>query len=343
MTQNFQLYLKYANDVEKCDPIMAAACRQYYVQCYIDKTKSGGSQFVSNNTSSQINGIITRVEHAHKAAGLNPDQRKDRVIRYCTLMHNKIVDSLRTPGTDKQLLLEMLVTMMNFIQVLTIYGPLDPIWIKNCNSSFPSIDNDCEGIMEGLQKAIEKEKNEAVKAPEQKEAARLPLRELNEGTTSKPLGTNLKYEEHDNSFECTDEDTENKAHIDYEDSFESVYFDEPKPKRSELDTISKEEAKDGEKEVCPDVRVNNAELHEDVPDIEPHKPSSISISTKSEQAPSLNSMSVVPEGEDINDLNVIPMKFTVPEGNDLLGLIDKPIIKEIPPDDANDFKASKAF
>jgi len=351
MTQNFQIYLKYADDVEKCDPIMAAACRTYYVQCYVNQTKNEGSRVVSDNASTQLNWILDKIEKAHKASGLNNDQRKDRVIRYCTLAYNKIIDGLRTPGSDKVMLLEMLLTMVNFIQVLTIYGPLDSTWAKNCNSSFASIGEECKSIMEGLKKIMEKEKNEAIKPPERKQVVKLPLHELDEGTTSKPLGTNLKYEVFDDSFECTDEDTANKVNIDYEDSFDSVYFDEPRPKRPEQDTIPKEEEKNEEKKIDPNVKVNEVESHENKVDIKPHEPSSITAFTKSEQPPSLNSMAVVPDAEDINDVNVIPMDFTVPGGNDSLGFTDKYVIKEIPPDNLslNDLavpeesKASKVF
>jgi len=351
MTQNFQIYLKYADDVEKCDPIMAAACRYYYAQCYLEQTKSRGSHVVSDNTSVHINGILNKIENAHKVSRLNNDQRRDRVIHYCTLMYNKIVHELKTPGSDKVMLLEMLLTMINFIQVLTIYGPLDSTWVKNRNSSFTSIGEDCRIIMEGLKKKIKDEENEVIKPPEQNKVVKLPLDELDEGTTSKPLGTNLKYEEFDASFECTDEDTANKANIDYEDSFDSVYFDEPRPKRPEQDTIPKEEEKNEEKKINPTVEVNEVESHENKMDIKPHKPSNITAFTKSEQPPCLNSMAVVPDAEDINDVNVIPMDLTVPGGNDSLGFTEKYVIKEIPPDNLslNDLavpeesKASKVF
>eukprot|EP00826_Nyctotherus_ovalis_P026549 TRINITY_DN2072_c0_g1_i7.p1 TRINITY_DN2072_c0_g1~~TRINITY_DN2072_c0_g1_i7.p1 ORF type:complete len:176 (+),score=20.89 TRINITY_DN2072_c0_g1_i7:147-674(+) len=135
MTGDFQgteIYLKYADDVEKCDPIMAAACRFYYVQSFISQTKCGGSQIMSNQVSAYMNTIISNIEKTHKASGLTPEQRKARVNRYCTLMYNKIVDDIKTPGADKLQSLDRLTTMVNFIQVMTVFGPLEPVWVENC-------------------------------------------------------------------------------------------------------------------------------------------------------------------------------------------------------------------
>lgn len=158
-----------------------------------------------------------------------------------------------------------------------------------------------------LKKAIAQEGSKSVVgqsgATQGKDNIRLPLRELEEGTTSKPVGSNLKYEELDGSFACDKNDPGPcKANIDYEDSFDSVYFDEPRPKRLNdvQDIGSKEEEK---KERAGGLA----------------GPSNVSVSTKSEQG--LNSITMT-------------ANLNAPSSNDSLGPTDKPNIVENVPDDS---------
>lgn len=136
MTQEMRIYLNYADEVERCDPIMAAACRTYYVEYCISQKKREGSTIFSNKENAELEAVFRKIEAVNTNTGFNPEQRKQRAYVYCTRMYNKIVDSIKAPGFNKIQALDNLITLMNFIQVLTIFGPLEAIWVKNCKFAF---------------------------------------------------------------------------------------------------------------------------------------------------------------------------------------------------------------
>ena len=138
MTTNVQaddinIYLYYANDVEKADSVMALYCRMYYIDQYLKKKKEGGTSQLHDNESNYLSGILDNIQKTHKALNMTKEEKQERVFQYCSKMYTKIVKLLKESSSDRVRCLDMLCTMINFIKILTIFGPLNAEWSKKCS------------------------------------------------------------------------------------------------------------------------------------------------------------------------------------------------------------------
>lgn len=129
MTENLSIYLSYADDVEKADPVMAVCCRLYYVESYLKQVKQHGGSELSAEDKLRIAEILGKAEQEQSVNSLSNEQKKEKVAQYCTKMHNKIMQAIKTQH-NKMECIDMLTTMRNFVQVLTSFGPLSAEWLK---------------------------------------------------------------------------------------------------------------------------------------------------------------------------------------------------------------------
>jgi len=130
-TTNINDYLEYAKAIERIEPIVAVYCRLYYVDKFVQMKKSSNMQFDPKTESVHINNLINQIQQAQKASNLTKDQKQIRVSDYCKKMFDKIMVELHKPDFDERQIAGQLKTMIDFIEILTIFGPLSPEWVSN--------------------------------------------------------------------------------------------------------------------------------------------------------------------------------------------------------------------
>eukprot|EP00826_Nyctotherus_ovalis_P058920 TRINITY_DN8148_c0_g1_i14.p1 TRINITY_DN8148_c0_g1~~TRINITY_DN8148_c0_g1_i14.p1 ORF type:complete len:213 (+),score=24.02 TRINITY_DN8148_c0_g1_i14:76-714(+) len=123
-------YLKYADEVERADPIMALHCRLYFVENYVKSKKKEGVATFTPDEMKFMNEALNRVEKTQKECQLTKEQKQERARQYCLKMYQKIMETIRSPGADKIQSIEILQTMINFISIIATFGPLAPEWVS---------------------------------------------------------------------------------------------------------------------------------------------------------------------------------------------------------------------
>jgi TPP-dependent 2-oxoacid decarboxylase len=129
---DLMLYLKYADEVEQADPIMALYCRLYFVEHYVHSKKKQGTSELSPDEVKLTNDTFNKIEKVQKESKLTKEQKQERVRQYCAKMYQKIMELARSPGANITQCTEMLQTMINFISILATFGPLTAEWVNKC-------------------------------------------------------------------------------------------------------------------------------------------------------------------------------------------------------------------
>ena len=118
-----EIYLNYAHDLQSTSPIVAVYCKMYYVTREIAQRKESHSSFAPAE-SNNIHQLLQTIEQEQKAIGLKPEEKRKRVEEYCTSM----CSALSQLAVSSQVLADQYKTAANFINLLTIFGPLSPPW-----------------------------------------------------------------------------------------------------------------------------------------------------------------------------------------------------------------------
>ena len=124
------LYLKYADEVEKDEPIMALYCHLYFAEHYVQSKKKQGITTLTPDEIQLIDGTFNKIEKMKKENRLTKEQNQERVKQYCSNMYQKIMELARRPETNKIQSIENLQTMINFISILATFGPLTAEWVN---------------------------------------------------------------------------------------------------------------------------------------------------------------------------------------------------------------------
>ena len=134
---NPKAYLDYANSVEKVNPVMALYCRMFYMQKTLESKRQTKSTIVEKNESTFLSEVLNKIEQTHNALGLKKEQKQQRVEQYCEKVYKKVMSEASSPGCNKPECMDMLKSTHDLIEVLTIFGPLTPEWMKNRKTCFP--------------------------------------------------------------------------------------------------------------------------------------------------------------------------------------------------------------
>lgn len=127
------IYLKYAKELENLEPIIALCCKIYFIERYLEGHKKDGKLNLSSEKKQFINPIYKAVENDKKSLGISKDDRQKKFEQYCNNIHLRMIALINTPKNDRKKSVNSLLTMRNFIKILTLFGPLTPQWQKNCN------------------------------------------------------------------------------------------------------------------------------------------------------------------------------------------------------------------
>ena len=131
---NLNIYIKYADEFEKCkrDLAVAEQCRMYFIdkQMQLIKGKKGTPGY--NEMKTIISEQLKKTEELNKVLKMTKEQKQEQTRNYCGTMYKKIMDAAKAPNCNKALIVSKLQVMVNFIEILTVYGPLNPEWQKNC-------------------------------------------------------------------------------------------------------------------------------------------------------------------------------------------------------------------
>ena len=128
---DLKLFIRYADELESHDPVVAQQFRMYFIEKqmeYIKKTK--GQNY--KNDKAIISEQLKKTEELNKKLNLTKEQKKQQMHQYCAGMYKKIMDAAKAPNCKKPICISKLKTMMDFIQVLTVFGPLSSEWSNNC-------------------------------------------------------------------------------------------------------------------------------------------------------------------------------------------------------------------
>ena len=126
--EDLEVYLQYGRILDERDKIMAMLCRMYYVERKIDIMK----KMKVNTPNKTVTDVFKMVELANKELNLNKDQKILHANGHCSNMYSKLLESINDPNYDKPLLVRKLRMMINFIQVLTLFGQLHAEWQRIC-------------------------------------------------------------------------------------------------------------------------------------------------------------------------------------------------------------------
>ena len=122
-----KIYLILAKESEATDPIVAHACRTFYVEKYMKAKKNLGMQLTAEEKK-EISELLSVIEARKKEAGLTKEIIREAVEYYC---------GIRFAALDKEEHKALKITknhaklfknMVSYIELLTMYGPLPPKW-----------------------------------------------------------------------------------------------------------------------------------------------------------------------------------------------------------------------
>ena len=131
---NLKIYIKYADEFERSqkDLVVAEQCRMYFIEKQMQLIKNEKGKPGYNEIKDIISEQLKKTEDLNKVLKITKAQKQEQTKNYCASMYKKIMDAVKAPSCNKALAASKLQTMVNFIQILTIYGPLSPEWEKNC-------------------------------------------------------------------------------------------------------------------------------------------------------------------------------------------------------------------
>ncbi len=127
---NYAIYLSYAKGVEKADSVMATYCKMYYIEKILGQKRQTHSVMVAKEESSVINAVLKEIEQAQRTTRLSREQKQQRVEQYCLKMHEMVMKKAAEPGASRAECADQLRTVSDFIDVLTVFGPLEPRWVE---------------------------------------------------------------------------------------------------------------------------------------------------------------------------------------------------------------------
>ena len=127
MANPIKVYLKYAAEFDKDQPILALCCRSHYVGKQIE-TKQRKREFFTPEENKEIIDLLKYTMTTATKLGVSDTDRKSYLEKFC----NKIFLSLQGEdySTEKHSMFYAIQfnTVANFIEVLKIFGPLSDLW-----------------------------------------------------------------------------------------------------------------------------------------------------------------------------------------------------------------------
>lgn len=177
--EDLDLYLQYAGMLDSRDCIMSLNCRMYYIEKKIEHIRQQGKESVDKTTAE----VFKKVENTNLQLGLTKAQKAAHVNAYCKDMYNKIIKTVLAGNNDKALCVRKLETMVNFLLILTIFGPLTLEWDARCKVFVQNIDNECLKLIDQFNKELKgkdsteegKQKDQARDSKEQNEPKRFRI------------------------------------------------------------------------------------------------------------------------------------------------------------------------
>eukprot|EP00826_Nyctotherus_ovalis_P042068 TRINITY_DN4293_c0_g1_i20.p1 TRINITY_DN4293_c0_g1~~TRINITY_DN4293_c0_g1_i20.p1 ORF type:complete len:245 (-),score=96.84 TRINITY_DN4293_c0_g1_i20:106-840(-) len=129
-----KIYLLLAKESEATDPIVAHACRTFYVDRFMETKKKLG-EALTPEEKKDLSELLSIIEAAKKEAGLNKETTREAVENFCGLRFAVLdKEEHKTAKITKKHAM-LFKNMANYIELLAMYGPLPPKWdekLKYC-------------------------------------------------------------------------------------------------------------------------------------------------------------------------------------------------------------------
>eukprot|EP00826_Nyctotherus_ovalis_P055441 TRINITY_DN735_c0_g4_i3.p1 TRINITY_DN735_c0_g4~~TRINITY_DN735_c0_g4_i3.p1 ORF type:complete len:139 (+),score=34.99 TRINITY_DN735_c0_g4_i3:173-589(+) len=129
-SDDLELFIRYADELESRNPVVAQQFRMYFMERQMENIKKTKGQDHKKEKTA-IAEQLKKTEDLNKKLNLTNEQKKEQMTQYCKAMFSKVMNAARQPNCKKPLCISKLHTMLDFIHVLTVFGPLSAEWSSN--------------------------------------------------------------------------------------------------------------------------------------------------------------------------------------------------------------------
>jgi len=122
-----KIYLKYAKEFDKIDPVIALCCRSHYVGKQIH-AKQRSKESLTPEERKEINCLLNTIDAANRKLGLSREARKKKFEEFCDKAFTDIATEELSAPKLTTLHAVQFNAVGNFIEILKIFGRLDDLW-----------------------------------------------------------------------------------------------------------------------------------------------------------------------------------------------------------------------
>ena len=108
----------------------------YYIECFVSSKKKGDLSSFAPDGETVVNEQFKKTEQINKMLNLKKEEKQAQIFQYCSQTYKNLTATIKTPGANQTQCINQLGMMKDFINILSLFGPLTPEWLNNCN--FPS-------------------------------------------------------------------------------------------------------------------------------------------------------------------------------------------------------------
>lgn len=126
---NPSAYLQYAKELASIDPVVAVYCKIYYADKIIVSKKQAGVK-MNQSESTACSKLLAEIQKEQQAFALSHEEKKAHVEKYCKKMCDSLNSSIKSQSIQKNDLVSKLASAIDMINLLTCFGKLPEMWIK---------------------------------------------------------------------------------------------------------------------------------------------------------------------------------------------------------------------
>ena len=169
----YKIYLKYAEDLEEAEPVVALCCRIYYTKKFVEAKQKTGQVFTPDEEK-YVAQLIRDVEFGQGKLGMSSETRKEKLEEFCTKIFLALEKEELTAEELTKIHAVQFNATANFVELLSIFGNLSPQWEDRSMFIYIIADRTFLQVQSGCHIEMYKERDKAAERETEKLAQSFP-------------------------------------------------------------------------------------------------------------------------------------------------------------------------